>query len=230
MTLDRARRMQIVARWHRRLALLIMAWLVHLAATGFLINHAEDWGLDRAPLAGSLQRWVYGIEPGHDSHCEGVSAAGIDCSRVFSRFALPAGSLLISASSLWLLDDSGELLEQLPAAMTGLVKIESGLLDDESIYLAGEGRIVETGPDLLEFKTLTPEQAEALPGAGWQSADSTDVIISWERFLLDLHAARFLGPAAKVFNDLMAILILALAVSGAALSWLKRKANENQRD
>lgn len=229
MTLDRARRMQSVARWHRRLALLIMVWLVHLAATGFLVNHAQSWGLDRAPLAESLQRWVYGIEPEREAHCDGVAAAGIDCSRVFSRFALPAGSLLISPNSLWLLDDDGGLLEQLPAAMTGLVKIESGLLDDESIYLAGEGRVVETGPDLLEFETLTPQQVEALPGTGWQSAKSTDVIISWERFLLDLHAARFLGPAAKVFNDLMAFLILALAVSGVALSWLKRKANENQK-
>ena len=230
MTLDRARRMQSVARWHRRLALLIMVWLVHLAATGFLVNHAQSWGLDRAPLAESLQWWVYGIEPEREAHCDGVAAAGIDCSRVFSRFALSAGSLLISPNSLWLLDDDGGLLEQLPAAMTGLVKIESGLLDDESIYLAGEGRVVETGPDLLEFETLTPQQVEALPGTGWQSAKSTDVIISWERFLLDLHAARFLGPAAKVFNDLMAFLILALAVSGVALSWLKRKANENQRD
>ena len=222
--------MQSVARWHRRLAILIAIWLVHLAATGFLINHAEDWGLDRAPLADLFQQWVYGIESEHESHCEGITAAGIDCGRVFSRLALPAGSLLLSPNSLWLFDDTGELLERLPVAMTGLVKIDAGLLHEEWIYLAGEGTVVRTGPELLEFQPLTPEKADALPDAEWQSGESASAVISWERFLLDLHAARFLGPAARYFNDLMAFLILALAVTGTALSWLKRKSNGNGID
>jgi hypothetical protein len=222
--------MQSVARWHRRLALLVMAWLVFLAVTGFMINHAEDWGLDRAPLAGSLQRWVYGLEPEKDIHCEGLAAAGMDCSRVFSRLALPMGSLLLSADSLWLFDDAGELLERLPVVMTGLANIQSGLQRGDDIYLRGEGRVVKTGPDLLEFQALDDGQVETLASADWQSGTGTAVMISWERFFLDLHAARFLGPAAKAFNDLMAFLILALAITGAALSWLKRKGNENGKD
>jgi uncharacterized iron-regulated membrane protein len=43
--------------------------------------------------------------------------------------------------------------------------------------------------------------------------------------LLDIHAARFLGPAARVFNDLMAALILILAISGLWLYSAKRKSN-----
>jgi uncharacterized iron-regulated membrane protein len=43
--------------------------------------------------------------------------------------------------------------------------------------------------------------------------------ITWERFFLDLHAARFLGSFSRVFNDLMAGLILLLALSGF---WLHR--------
>jgi hypothetical protein len=49
--------------------------------------------------------------------------------------------------------------------------------------------------------------------------------VSWERFLLDLHAARFLGPLAVWFNDLAAVLILVLAMSGAWLGRLKRRAS-----
>ena len=56
MTIDQARRLQIIARWHRRIALLVMAWLGFLALTGLFINHASGWGLDRARLAAPLHR------------------------------------------------------------------------------------------------------------------------------------------------------------------------------
>lgn len=229
MTLDRARKLQSVARWHRRLAVFVLLWLVLLAASGFVINHADDWGLDRKPLNATLLSWFYGIEAERDSHCEGIAIPAVDCQRVFARLALQLGSLLLSESSLWLLDDSGELLEQLPVAMTGLATIDSGLLHEGGIYLAGAGAIVRTGPELLEFEPLTSEEAEVLDGANWQDGNRVSGI-SWERFLLDLHAARFLGPFTKAFNDLMAFLILVLAVTGASLSWFKRKTNDTRRD
>ena len=63
-------------------------------------------------------------------------------------------------------------------------------------------------------------------GLGWNYSGPADVFaemkqvmpsldnISWERLLLDLHAARFLGPLAGLFSDLMALLIVVLAVTG----------------
>ena len=51
--------------------------------------------------------------------------------------------------------------------------------------------------------------------------------ISWERLLLDLHAARFLGPLARVFNDVAAAVILLLVVSGFWLYFVRRKYNGN---
>jgi uncharacterized iron-regulated membrane protein len=42
-----------------------------------------------------------------------------------------------------------------------------------------------------------------------------------------MHAARFLGPLAKIFTDLVAGLILVMAVSGIWLYRLKRNGNGN---
>ena len=129
MTIDQARRLKGLALWHRRVALVVCAWLLVLAGSGLLINHAHDWGLDRSGLAGPLQRVLYGIEPDDEDSCQGA---------------------------------------------------------------------------------LTPE------------ADCSGDSISWERFLLDLHAARFFGPLASVITDLMGGLVLLLALSGLWLWWLKR--------
>lgn len=225
MTINQARRVQLMARWHRRLALFVMVWLVLLAASGLVINHANDWGLDQAPLAKPIQSWFYGIEQEGVDHCMGVTAPSVACHRVFARLTLPSGQLLLSQHSLWILDAEGELLEQLPVAQTGLESLDAGLLRDGQIYLGSQGKIVRAGPELLEFHLLTLAEAAVLDEADWSLRDNAASAITWERFVLDLHAARFLGPLAKVFNDIMAVLILLIALSGASLHRLRRKAN-----
>jgi len=224
VTIDQARRLQAVSRWHRRIALVVVAWLVFLALTGFVVNHANGWGLDRARLAASLQRLVYGIEPEASSYCEAFPQAGEECARVFASLELPFGRLLVADSSLLLLDEAGSLVERLPAAMTGLTAIDAAVADGDAVFLRGGGRVVRAGSDLVEFEPTANDGA--LPdGPAWQVRPESAAGVTWERFLLDLHAARFLGPLATWFNDLMAVLILLLAASGAWLHRLKRKGN-----
>ena len=217
--------MRVLARWHRRLAFVVVAWLVWLAATGFVINHAPGWGLDRKPLSAGLQRLVYGIDAGAQPFCETAPATGDGCVDVFAALEWAQGPLLLSPHTLYLLDRNGALLEQLPVAEAGLTTLEAGMNMGAEIYLRGGGGVVETGPDLFAFRTLGPAEAAALQGEPWQMASPAAEKVSWERFLLDLHAARFLGPLAVWFNDLAAGLILLLAVTGAWLGRVKRKAN-----
>jgi hypothetical protein len=217
--------MRTLARWHRRLATFVVAWLVLLAISGLLINHAPGWGLDRKPLAGTLQRTIYGIEPSGAPFCETAPATGDGCGDIFAALPMESGSLLLSDYSLYLLDADGSLLEKLPVALTGLSVLEAGLQENETVFLRGGGAIVQSGPDLVEFRQLASPEVAALGHRPWQGKAINDRGVSWERFLLDLHAARFLGPLAVWFNDLAAVLILVLAMSGAWLGRLKRRAS-----
>jgi len=223
MTINGLRRLQFLARWHRRIALLACIWLVALAATGLLINHANDWGLDRSPLSASLQRLVYGIEPASSDFCGHVIALGADCNGVFGRLALPSGELLLAPDRLHLLDSTGQLIESLPVSRLGLDSLEGGRREGDWIYLRSREQTVRIDPDLVDWQVQDPESAAALSSESWQVPPAANEPITWERFLLDLHAARFLGPLAKTFTDLMAGLILLLAFSGAWLWWLKRR-------
>jgi hypothetical protein len=222
MTIDQAKRRKALARWHRRLAVFIGLWLVVLALSGTLINHANDWGLDNNPLPASLQSLIYGIEAPADL-CGAAADLGPDCRDLFARLALPAGELLLGVSRLVLLDGQGRIIESLASAQFGLSSLEGGLRQGDRVYLRDSSKTVHTDPDLLQWDELDADAAATLAAADWQERGVSTAIITWERLLLDLHAARFLGPAAKFVNDLLAALILLLALSGGWLYRSKRK-------
>jgi len=227
MTIDKARRRQLVARWHRRLAVLISLWLAVLAVSGILVNHAHDWGLDQKPLSAFLQRLVYGLEPSEGDFCSTVVTPEMGCAEVFTHIPLPDGTLLLGKDSLFLLDRSGQLVEKLAVSHLNLGDLLAGFREGSQVYLRDGQKTVLTDTNLMDPVVLDPQMAEALNGRNWQVRGDTADAISWERFLLDIHAARFLGPLAKAFNDLVAALILVLAVSGVWLYRLKLKSNGN---
>jgi hypothetical protein len=222
MTMDEAKRLKTLARWHRRLAVFVGLWLVVLAVTGTLINHAHDWGLDRSALPGSLQHMVYGVESGEDL-CSAVADLGPDCRDLFGRLTMPAGELLLGVSRLVLLDGQGRVVESLSAAQFGLNGLEGGLRQGSQVYLRDARQTVRTDPELLDWEVVGADTAIAIEDGDWQERGTAATSITWERLLLDLHAARFMGPAAKYFNDLLAALILVLAFSGGWLYRSKRR-------
>lgn len=223
MTIDQARWLKILARWHRRIALLVCIWLVVLAASGVLINHAHDWGFDRSPLTAPMQRLLYGIEHGGDDLCSRTAALGQDCAGVFAVLTLPAGELLLGGNAVFLVDERGALVEKLATAQLGLGELEAGLVDGSDLYLRDAQQVVQTDAELLDWQALDAAAIAQLEARSWQLRGRSGEAMSWERFLLDLHAARFLGPMAKAFTDLMGGLILLLALSGLWLWWLRRR-------
>jgi uncharacterized iron-regulated membrane protein len=227
MTIDKARRRKAMVRWHRRFAIFVSIWLILLAGSGLLINHANDWKLDSKPLAAPLQRWVYGMEVDDADLCEPLTREGVACSELFARLQLPVGALLLGARDLFLLDDEGQLVEKLSVSQFGLASLQAVLAEGSEIYLRGARKTVLTSPDLIDGHLLDSEAAAALNQRQWQVAGAATDTITWERFFLDLHAGRFLGPLAKVFNDLMAAIILVLAVTGLWLYLAKRDKPKN---
>jgi hypothetical protein len=225
VTVDRARRRQLFARWHRRLALVVFLWLGVLAASGLLVNHAHDWGLDRKPLPQSMQSGLYGIEAAGEDFCATTPGVGQECSRVFARLELPSSAFLLTPSSIFLVDEKGVLIERLSPSQLSLGELQAGLLRGSSVFLQDAEHIVRTDRQLLDWKVLDAVPTDLLQDPDWQSSTGSSASISWERFLLDLHAARFLGSWTKAFNDLVAIVILLLVVSGVWLSLNKRNGN-----
>lgn len=223
MTIDQARWLRVLARWHRRIALVVCIWLVVLAASGLLINHAHDWGLDRSSPGPTLQRLLYGVESDGEEFCNDAASLGPGCAEVFARLPLPAGELLVGRKTLFLIDTQGDLVEKLAAAQLGLGDVEAAVASDSSVYLRDAKQTVKVDEELLDWQVVDAAAIAHLQVRDWRVGASSGETISWERFLLDLHAARFIGPLAKGFTDLMGGLILLLALSGLWLWWIRRK-------
>jgi hypothetical protein len=217
----------MLARWHRRLALVVFIWLGVLAASGLVVNHAHDWGLDRKPLPQSMQSSLYGIEVSGEDFCAIAPGVGQACSRVFARLQLSTGSLLLAASSLFLVDENGALVESLSPSQLSLGELQAGLLRGPDVFLRDADRMIRTDGQLLDWKIVETATPELRQDPDWQSRSGSADSISWERFLLDLHAARFLGSWTKAFNDFVAIIILLLAISGVWLYLNKKKGKGN---
>ena len=227
MTRNEARRLQSVRRWHRRAALVVALWLAVLAITGSAINHAHDWGLDRAALPAMLQGALYGIETRGTDPCAGMEPAPNGCDRAFARLTLDTGSLVLTPHSVLLLAPDGQLVEAVPAGQLGLARIDAGRAGERWVYLRGGERTVAADHALVTLRDPDPSALAALSDDDWQRlAPGAAESITWERLLLDLHAARFLGPAARGFTDLMAALILLLVVSGLWLYRLRGRSGE----
>ncbi|MEJ2384233.1 MAG: PepSY domain-containing protein [Xanthomonadales bacterium] len=227
MTRSQARRLQSVRRWHRRGALVIALWMVVLALTGSAINRAHDWGLDRVALPALLQSVVYGIDVQGDDPCAGLDPVPDGCGRAFARLATDDGSILLTPHSAVLLGPDGQQIEAVPAGQLGLPRIDAGLGSGRWIFLRGGPRTVAADSGLLTLREPEPAELAALQDADWRpsAASVAPATITWERLLLDLHAARFLGPAARWFTDLMAASILLLVLSGL---WLYRLRGRNE--
>lgn len=226
MTRSQARRLQQVRRWHRRSALVVALWLAILAVTGSAINHAHDWGLDRAALPRALQGALYGITPDGTHPCAGLEPAPDACQQAFARLPAGAGSVLLAPHAVLLLGPDGQAIESLPAGQLGLARIEAGLASDQWLYLRGAEQVVATDFELLEWREPAASERAALQGRDWRQANAAAGPITWERLLLDLHAARFLGPAARWFTDLMAALIVLLVIGGLWLYRLRGRGGE----
>ena len=205
---------------------MVAIWLAVLAVTGSAINRAHDWGLDRAPLPGFVQRVAYGIETEAEHPCAGLALETQACDRAFARFTTTAGSVVLTPHSALLLAPNGELIETLPAGQLGLSRIDAGFAGDVRIYLRDDEKIVVADPGLLELHEPDADEKAALRSVAWRRPASSSTSLTWERLLLDLHAARFLGPAAPWFTDLMAALILLLVVSGLWLYRLRGRSGE----
>ncbi|MFA5941970.1 MAG: PepSY domain-containing protein [Sinimarinibacterium sp.] len=252
MTRRRPRRRVSLYVAHRWAGALAALFVLFIATTGLVLNHAADWRLDRQPVRSDLLLDAYGIDvplPGSgfrvDAHWISASAGTTywDTRPVGSTGALLGVArtqrrvLAVGREAALLLDDEGQLLERStmtawPAAIAALRASSTGF-----VVTTPSGEF-QTDPDLLSWAPHVVAgdesrlDAEPLPGAlaAQIRADARARSITWERVLLDLHSGRLPGRAGVLIADLVALAMIGLALSGLGL-WvrhLKRQRAQQQ--
>jgi hypothetical protein len=242
----RAGLLRKLARWHRVLGLTSAVFVLWLAASGLVLNHAEGLRLDQRHVHSAWLLRHYGIpyaEPkaafsltGHWLSQED-DALYLDANRELAVAgtligAVNYGQMLVAATNerVYLFDASGRLLDNLgpehglPPAIQAL-GVSGGWL-----VLRHAKGLVRLNPDSLQMdshpaREITWAKAGRLPTVLRTKVQEEERSqqISIDRVLRDLHSGRILGTFGNRLVDAAALLFMLLALSGLWVWWRAKK-------
>ncbi|MDQ7015565.1 MAG: PepSY domain-containing protein [Gammaproteobacteria bacterium] len=231
---------------HRYFGLSAAFLMLFMVVSGWLLVHSNDFELDKNYVENEVVLDWYGI---YNKPIYGYAVAGhwfsslgngvyldqnkvADSCRLHGVARSNAEWVLACEEGLLLLTAQGKLIEQLlPGA--GLPDVPMGIqtLNDGTLLLKGRFRVWQVDSEWLNWQAAPQEvvwpEAKLLPEALQLQLQNVERYqsIQWERFLLDLHSGRLLGG---YLIDVVALLLLLMAISGWAM-WLKRRRVQRQQ-
>lgn len=234
-----------LARWHRWAGITAALFVLVLALTGLLLQHAPALGLDRTVTGSTrLARWL-GHEAGPVTafRVDGDWILGNDGSLWHGRRPIATihaplegvltterGFVVAAGGDLYLFDAQGRLLERMRARGALPAPIQRlGRTGDGTAVIEADGRVWRPGDDWLVFE---PQAGDAVSWsrpkrppaslARFVRERGLAQAVTWERLLLELHSGRLGGKAGMIVMDLAAIALLLLSVTGLYLWWRRR--------
>lgn len=231
-------------RGHRRLGILSALFVALLAVTGLVLNHAEDWKLDKTVLNSPWLLAHYGLAPKGDlksveteagwaTWVDGTLyvAGGSEPLDVLVGAVAQAGVIVVAGpEQLLVLTREGALVERienhlLPAGATGLGRSEDGriaLRTNEGAYLSDPALAAWTpvGEHAVAWSAVV-EPPDTVRDAVLQRYRGEGLPV--ERILLDIHTGRIFGAWGPLMMDAAAVLFLVLAISGI-VTWRRSMA------
>ena len=241
-------------RLHRTLGAGAAVFLIFMAISGMVINHSNSMGLDQRHISQPFLLNWYGLDEPEQINSfavgnEWLSFAGsqlyLNGKPVSSLSngvgAVSSNNLLIAAGidELLLLDPSGQLIERQTWSQPGATSIESiGLLPGGIVVVKSENQLWSADVDFLnwhrnENTITTPAWSLSKPAPGPVHEEIMRQYRgegpSLERVLLDFHSGRIFGTIGIVVYDLLALIVLALSISGLII-WIRGKRNGKRKD
>lgn len=200
--------------WHRWIGVTASLLVLLLAATGLLLNNATAWQLDQRYACPAWLLAPYNLDL--QAPTQGVRYADA----YWTRYA---GWLWRGSTALQAIDADAQLQQ----GQHGLWLLTG---DGATALYEPQGKLLARGlrfnlPAGLAATTLQPLPADLVATLEQQAQCHQ---ITWERWLLDLHAGRLFGPWGPYLMDAAAILFMLLAGTGLTL-WLRQRRRMRRR-
>lgn len=237
-------------RWHRRMGILASCVVLLLSVTGFLLNHADEWGWDKQLLTSKWLLKSYGVTAptdflgsqlfdvwwvlANEQLFMGNQAGARDIARCESdwKSVIASSDLVIAAckEKLSLFMPDGQLVEDLKTMPAGNIQGLS-LLSSNTVLLYYRNSVFSVDLMSLDVEPWQGDDA-ALAATMIAVPESIALLIAdqytvqgltWERFIQDLHAGRWFGGWGWVLVDLTALFLVTLSFSGVLLYTLHKR-------
>jgi hypothetical protein len=236
--------------WHRRAGLAAIILVIIIAITGIMLNHTEQFELDKTYADSALVLDWYGLEPEGEPLSYAVNGHSISqwqqqiffdnkvitSSEQSLHGVIASDQFIVLAfdSELLLLSDQGGMVERIPVSFANTRRLGSKdnrpvIETSEQHYYRADARIIDWNPinnqgiAWSEPVALSNAQHEALLHAYRGNG------LSLERVILDLHSGRIFGHYGIYIMDAAAIALLWLSLSGLWVWWRRQQKQKSKR-
>lgn len=235
---------KFIRKFHRWIGLLASLWLLLLASTGFLLQHSQQWNLDKKHISNNTILKSYGIGEQfiafkQDNHqLIQLDHQLIQDNKVTIKLSEDLNSaiyhqdnwVIATDTQITWIDGNGRIIQsmdELDGLDLPINKI--GKIKQEIIYTSNDNAY-NLASEIIESSTLSSTQ--------WpQSNTDKDLkqkaieftsknYLTFEKFIFDIHAGI---TAPSLLNDIAAISLIILSLSGIFLFFRKRKRNRQYK-
>lgn len=212
-----------ILRWHRRAGVLLALFVLWMAGSGLLLNHAHDLGWDRQAVQSSFWLHWYGLgqpwqlmlgsrrlELREGSVWLQGQAQGA-CPQLLAVLPVQSDLRLVACPQLLLLlTAEGEVVDRQDAAHGLLQTLQAAATTQGQVFVRDAQGVWRFQADDMSLQPVTlPPTALA-----WPLPQQPVATISRERWLQDLHSGRLWGKYGPWLTDVFAISLIMLACSG----------------
>ena len=233
-------RIRIVRRWHARIGMTAMLYLLFLVFSGWALNHANALKLDELEITSPwLMRW-YGIhevipDTGFilgDSHLAWSGEKWLLGDRLLSKkLEQPLGAVenagivfIATPYTLSIFQHDGQLLDKLETSSLPAVPIIALGKAGDKIALKTHAAVFFTVDGLSWEKggatSVTWSTTQVLPEeVKRRLSEKLAPGLPLQRILLDIHSGRIFGQYGPLFVDMVGLALLTLGLSGLWIYW-----------
>lgn len=235
-------------KWHRSIGIFSAGFMLFLALSGFVLNHSQNFQLDKNFISSPSLLFWYGIKADLNSKGFQFDENWVseqenklfwnenpvsECEKLQDAIATRDFILTLCTNKIIVLSPQGALVEIIGELPETFLKIGIGdteTLSKGEIHLKGQVKnyrlnlnTLKYSPGNEDFIDSSSRKIENLPPSLLAEIEKQHLShsITRERLLLDLHSGRFFGKTGVIFVDILALLFCFLSISGAWL-WLRR--------
>lgn len=235
---------KFLRKFHRWIGILASLWLLLLASTGFLLQHSDDWHLDKKYIQNPFLLKANGIGKQFIAFNQGahqliqLDYQIIQDKNVSVKLTQPIKSAIYSQSQwivatdthIYWLNEQGQIVQTMDDLDDIPTPIAALGIKDQQLFIRSNNRIFSL-PSLnsldiaeadIQWKQGTTDAKHKIVTLQHHNTD----YLSYEQFLFNIHAGI---TAPGILNDFAAISLIILSLSGIFLFFKKRKTNRQQR-
>ncbi|VAW58027.1 hypothetical protein MNBD_GAMMA11-2473 [hydrothermal vent metagenome] len=241
--------------WHRRLGLLLVAFIIMLAVTGIMLNHTDDLQLSHHRVNNALVLSLYEINPGQPPISYRTKQHVIsqwdhqiyfDNRKLLNdsqqlRGVINTADIIIAVLSqdVLLLSPEGQLIDRyaMDHTLEKQTEIEHiGLFQNQVIIKMMDQSLWQADEDIINWQVTGLKHIEWAAPVQLSSALEEQLLKQYrgeglplERIVLDIHSGRIFGIIGVYLMDIAALIMIFLSLSGLWMWWKRGLKQRNKQ-